>query len=51
MKTVSIFNYWDYSSVIFDDLFKAGDFVILAALAIVLIIICIWVFEKKDIPT
>jgi len=51
MKTVSIFNYWDYLSVIFDDLFKAGDFVILAAVAIVLIIICIWVFEKKDIPT
>jgi len=51
MKTVSIFNYWDYSSVIFDDLFKAGDFVILAAVAIVIIIISIWVFEKKDIPT
>ena len=51
MKTVSIFNYWDYLSVIFDDLFKAGDFVILAAVAIVLIIIGVWVFEKKDIPT
>jgi ABC-2 type transport system permease protein len=51
MKTVSIFNYWDYSSVIFDELFKAGDFVILAAVAIALIIVCIWVFEKKDIPT
>jgi len=51
MKTVSIFNYWDYSSVIFDNLFKAGDFVILAAVAIVIIIISIWVFEKKDIPT
>ncbi|MDH5386470.1 MAG: ABC transporter permease [Candidatus Aminicenantes bacterium] len=51
MKTVSIFNYWDYSSVIFDNLFKAGDFVILAAVAIVIIILSIWVFEKKDIPT
>jgi ABC-2 type transport system permease protein len=51
MKTVSIFNYWDYSSVIFDNLFKAGDFVILAAVAIVIIIISIWVFKKKDIPT
>jgi len=51
MKTVSIFNYWDYSSVIFDDLFKAGDFVILAAVAIAIIVISIWVFEKKDIPT
>ncbi len=51
MKSISIFNYWDYSSVIFDNLFKAGDFVILAAVAIVIIIISIWVFEKKDIPT
>jgi ABC-2 type transport system permease protein len=50
MKTISIFKYWDYSSVIIDDLFKAGDFVILAVLAFVLIIISIWVFEKKDIP-
>ena len=51
MKTVSIFNYWDYSSVIFDNLFKAGDFVILAAVAIAIIILSLWVFKKKDIPT
>jgi len=51
MKTISIFNYWDYSSVIIDDLFKSGDFVILTVLAIVLLVIGILVFEKKDIPT
>ena len=51
MKTISIFNYWDYSSVIIDDLFKTGDFILLAVLAIVLIIIGIQIFEKKDIPT
>jgi ABC-2 type transport system permease protein len=51
MKTISIFKYWDYSSVIIDDLFKSGDFVILTVLAIVLVAICIWVFEKKDVPT
>ena len=51
MKTISIFNYWDYSSVIIDNLFKAGDFILLAVLAIVLIIIGIRIFEKKDIPT
>jgi len=51
MKTISIFKYWDYSSVIIDDLFKTGDFILLAVLAIALIIIGIWVFEKKDIPT
>jgi len=51
MKTISIFKYWDYSSVIIDDLFKPGDFIILTALAVVLIAICVWAFEKKDIPT
>jgi len=51
MKTISIFKYWDYSSVIIDGMFKAGDFVILIVLAIVLVVIGIWVFEKKDIPT
>jgi ABC-type transport system involved in multi-copper enzyme maturation permease subunit len=51
MKTISIFNYWDYSSVIIDDLFKAGDFLVLTLVTIVLLIIGIWVFEKKDIPT
>jgi ABC-2 type transport system permease protein len=51
MKTISIFKYWDYSSVIIDDLFKTGDFILLAVLAILLIISGIWVFEKKDIPT
>jgi len=50
MQTISIFKYWDYSSVIIDDFFKAGDFVLLTILAIVLLIIGIWVFEKKDIP-
>ncbi len=51
MKSISVFKYWDYFSVIVDDLFKAGDFVLLMMLAIVILIISLWVFEKKDIPT
>ncbi|MFB0514856.1 MAG: ABC transporter permease, partial [Candidatus Bathyarchaeia archaeon] len=35
MKSISIFKYWDYLSVIIDDLFKAGDFILLTMLAIV----------------
>ena len=50
MKTISIFKYWDYSSVIIDNLFKPGDFIILTILAILLVVIDIWIFEKKDIP-
>ena len=51
MKAISIFNYWDYSAVIFDNIFKAENFIALTVVAIVLIISGIWVFEKKDIPT
>jgi len=51
MKTISIFKYWDYFSVIIDDLFKGGDFLILTLVAIVLVVTAIRVFQKKDIPT
>ena len=51
LKTVSVFSYWDYSSVIFDGMFKAGDFVFLVAVAAAIIGVSVWVFEKKDIPT
>jgi len=51
MKTISIFKYWDYFSVIIDNLFKTGDFLILTLLAIMLIITAIQIFQKKDIPT
>ncbi len=50
MKAISIFNYWDYSSVIIDGLFNAGDFIVLAILAIALLAICMWISQKKDIP-
>lgn len=51
MKTVSIFKYWDYFSVIIDNLFKVEDFLILTMLAIALVIVTIRIFQKKDIPT
>jgi len=50
MKAISIFNYWDYSSVIIDGLFNAGDFIALTILAIMLLVICVWISRKKDIP-
>lgn len=51
MKTITVFKYWDYFSVIIDNVFKAGDFILLAVLSIVLVIISIKIFEKKDVPT
>jgi ABC-2 type transport system permease protein len=50
MKTISIFQYWDYTSVIIDNIFKTSDFILLTASSLVILIISIWIFEKKDIP-
>lgn len=51
MKSISIMNYWDYYSVIFDGVFKMGDFIGLFIAAFVLIGLAILIFKKKDIPT
>ncbi|MBU6997702.1 MAG: ABC transporter permease subunit [Theionarchaea archaeon] len=51
MKSLSIMNYWDYYSVIFDSVFKMGDFVGLFIAAFMLIGLTILIFRKKDIPT
>ncbi|MGC1119596.1 MAG: ABC transporter permease subunit [Candidatus Methanofastidiosia archaeon] len=51
MKSLSIMNYWDYYSVVFDGVFKMGDFVGLFIAAFVLIGLAILIFKKKDIPT
>jgi ABC-2 type transport system permease protein len=50
MKTISFFTYWDYASVIVDNLFKPSDLIILVALAGVLLGVGIWLFERNDIP-
>ncbi len=50
MKTISIFSYWDYNSIIIDNFFKIYDFIFLTGLASLLIIISTWIFNKKDIP-
>jgi ABC-2 type transport system permease protein len=51
MRLLSILNYWDYSAVIFDGVFKTGDFIGLFIVSFVVIGLAIVVFKKKDIPT
>ena len=51
MKSLSIMNYWDYYSVIFDGVFKAGGFIGLFIAALVVIGLAVLIFRKKDIPT
>ncbi|MFO8132396.1 MAG: ABC transporter permease [Thermoplasmatota archaeon] len=50
MKTVSIFNYWDYAAPLLDDVFKLGDFAVLAAIAGVVLAVALWLFDHKDVP-
>jgi ABC-2 type transport system permease protein len=51
LKTTSIFEYWDYSSVIFDNIFKVADFIGLIIVAILVFVASIFVLQRKDIPT
>lgn len=50
MKTISIFNYWDYAAPILDGVFKIGDFAVLSAVAAALVVMTLWAFSSKDIP-
>ncbi|MBU7024724.1 MAG: ABC transporter permease subunit [Theionarchaea archaeon] len=51
MKSLSIMNYWDYYSAVFDGVFKMGDFIGLFIAAFVLIGLAVLIFKKRDIPT
>ena len=51
MKSLSIMNYWDYYSVIFDGVFKMDGFIGLFVAAFAVIGLAILIFGKKDIPT
>jgi hypothetical protein len=51
LKTTSIFEYWDYGSVIFDNIFKVIDFIGLTVLSILILAASILALQRKDIPT
>jgi ABC-2 type transport system permease protein len=51
LKTLSIFQYWDYVSVLFDNVFKVVDFIGLTILSFLILVGSIFVFERSDIPT
>ena len=49
-KYVTVMNYWDYNSVLFDGLFNAGHFVGLFVVALIILMLAVYVFKKQDIP-
>jgi ABC-2 type transport system permease protein len=50
MKTISIFNYWDYAAPLLDDVFKLADFVVLTVVAALVLSLGLYFFSKKDVP-
>jgi ABC-type transport system involved in multi-copper enzyme maturation permease subunit len=49
-KYATIMNYWDYNAVLYDGLFKVGDFIGLFIAAGIILMLSVYVFKKKDIP-
>ncbi len=50
LHSLTIVAYWDYNSVLLDDVFVAGDFFLLLALAALLLIGAVALFDRTDIP-
>lgn len=50
LKYLSIMEYWDYHSVLFDGTFNVGYFIGLFVAAFVILGLAIYVFKKRDIP-
>ena len=50
LKYASIMHYWDYNTVLYDGLFKVGDFIGLFVATGIILLLAIYVFKKKDIP-
>jgi ABC-type transport system involved in multi-copper enzyme maturation permease subunit len=50
LKYASIMYYWDYNTVMYDGLFKVGDFIGLFVVTGVILVLAVYVFKKKDIP-
>jgi ABC-2 type transport system permease protein len=50
LKAISIFTYWDYSTAIFDTVFRANDFALIIIVSLMILAVALWVFKKKDIP-
>ena len=51
LKYASVIHYWDYNSVLFDGIFSVGDFVLLSVVSAILLVVAMFVFNKRDIPT
>jgi ABC-2 type transport system permease protein len=50
LKYISIMHYWDYNSMLLDDVFNTGYFIGLLVASLVVLAMAILIFKKRDIP-
>ena len=50
LKYVSIMHYWDYNSMLIDDIFNVGYFFALFVGSMIILGFAIYIFKKRDIP-
>ncbi len=51
LKYFSIFEYWDYNDVLFDNTFNLGHFSGLFVASLVILVVAMYIFDKRDMPT
>ncbi len=50
LRTFTIATYWDYNSILLDNVFKIEDFILLVIIGVIVFVAALIVFEKSDIP-
>jgi ABC-2 type transport system permease protein len=50
LKYLSIMHYWDYNSMLIDDIFNLGYFFALLVASLIILGAAIYIFKKRDIP-
>lgn len=50
LKYISIMHYWDYNSMLLDDVFNTGYFFGLLVASLIILGCAIYIFKKRDIP-
>ncbi len=49
LKYASITNYWDYDVIFINGVVPWGNVILLSVVAILLFLVGLWVFERKDL--
>ncbi len=50
LESYTIVSYWDHETMLFDEIYSTSDFLFIFGFSLILILVAIQLFEKKDIP-